>query len=549
MSRKNRKIEQALARAVRNETPEQLQALLCARQKRKAEHTMTVQNIPTPKKRPLIKYAAIAAVFVLLLGAGGFYLGYRNQALAVISTIGIDVNPSVELQVNRQNKVVQAHAYNDDATQILADMDLKGVDVTVAVNAVIGSMVRNGYLGETNNTVLLSFSGADNEALREMLITDVDQTLQQQSISGAVFSQTVSTSEETQQIAEQYHISTGKAEWIRALAASNPAWSVDTLAGCSITDLALLSTGSQNQSGPVDANQGAVSDKQYIGAEKAQQIALEQVPGGQVIGIEMDLEHGQMTYEVKLLLNQVEYEYKIDAATGGVIAWEQDSGHAATDNVICLDKAKELVLNKLPGGQITELKLDSEKGIAVYEGEVWKDSVEYEFKLHAVTGEFLQWEPHQNPSQNTNSQNFIGTEKAKQLVLQKVPNGQITELKLDDAYSSLPVYEGEVWENQVEYEFEINAITGEFVKWDTENHGTSGNSTGTAAGQASISYEEAKQIALEKVPGAQLKKLELDYDDGLLIYEGELWKDRMEYEFEIDATTGKILKWESEWDD
>ena len=206
----------------------------------------------------------------------------------------------MELEVNRQNKVVQVQAYNDDAMQVLDGMDLKGVDITVAVNAVIGSMVRNGYLGENNNTVLLSFSGTDNETLRQMLISDVDQTLQQQSISGAVFSQTISVSEETRQIAEQYSISTGKAEWIRTLTAENPSWTTDALANCSITDLALLSTGKQNQSVPVDVNQGTVNDRQYIGTEKAQQIALEQVPGAQVTGIEMDLERGQMIYDCLL---------------------------------------------------------------------------------------------------------------------------------------------------------------------------------------------------------------------------------------------------------
>lgn len=64
-----------------------------------------------------------------------------------------------------------------------------------------------------------------------------------------------------------------------------------------------------------------------------------------------------------------------------------------------------------------------------------------------------------------------------------------------------------------------------------------------------IGYEKAKQIAFNKVPGAQLKKLELDRDDGVSIYEGELWKDGVEYEFEINAVTGDILKREADWDD
>lgn len=224
------------------------------------------------------------------------------------------------------------------------------------------------------------------------------------------------------------------------------------------------------------------------------------------------------------------------------------------ENTIGIEKAKEIILNKLPGGQVTELKLDSEKGTLIYEGEAWKDSVEYEFKLNAATGEFIQWKTHQNQSQNTGSQSLIGTENAKQLVLDRVPNGQITELKLDDADSSLPVYEGEVWKDQTEYEFEINALTGEFIKWETERQYGAGTSNSSSVNNTQdqtslIGYEKAKQIAFNKVPGAQLKKLELDRDDGVSIYEGELWKDGVEYEFEINAVTGDILKWEADWDD
>ena len=57
---------------------------------------------------------------------------------------------------------------------------------------------------------------------------------------------------------------------------------------------------------------------------------------------------------------------------------------------------------------------------------------------------------------------------------------------------------------------------------------------------------------MEKVPGASEDDLylELDYDDGKLIYEGEILYDSYEYEFEINAETGEMESWEKEsfWD-
>lgn len=61
-----------------------------------------------------------------------------------------------------------------------------------------------------------------------------------------------------------------------------------------------------------------------------------------------------------------------------------------------------------------------------------------------------------------------------------------------------------------------------------------------------ISAEDAKNIVLEKIPGARIHDFELDKERGRDIYEGEAILDGYEYEFEIDAVSGEILQWEKE---
>lgn len=87
---------------------------------------------------------------------------------------------------------------------------------------------------------------------------------------------------------------------------------------------------------------------------------------------------------------------------------------------------------------------------------------------------------------------------------------------------------------------------------------TQGNSQAGAQNQAGgnsgstsdvkISLEEAQNIALGRVQGATASNIsiELDRDDGWYIYEGEIKYNGMEYEFEIDANSGNVLKWEEE---
>ena len=109
--------------------------------------------------------AAAACLCVAVLGGGvSFYQNHR-----VDSVIGIDVNPSIELSVNRNEKVLQANPLNEDAETILDDMNLKNVDLDIAVNALIGSMVRNGYLDELDNAILVTVSN-ENEKRHHLCV-------------------------------------------------------------------------------------------------------------------------------------------------------------------------------------------------------------------------------------------------------------------------------------------------------------------------------------------------------------------------------------------
>lgn len=64
-----------------------------------------------------------------------------------------------------------------------------------------------------------------------------------------------------------------------------------------------------------------------------------------------------------------------------------------------------------------------------------------------------------------------------------------------------------------------------------------------------ISEDEAKQVALSKVDGASaedISRIDLDYDDGYWVYEGEIYLGEWEYEFEINAENGEIIGMEKE---
>lgn len=106
------------------------------------------------------------------------------------------------------------------------------------------------------------------------------------------------------------------------------------------------------------------------------------------------------------------------------------------------------------------------------------------------------------------------------------------------------VYDMEFYTDSNEYEYEIDASTGAVISCESESTVRQPAAAGTAITQA-----KAQEIALTQVPGADashVRKLKLDRDDGRQIYEVEIVYNGMEYEMDIDASTGAVLKYESE---
>lgn len=66
-----------------------------------------------------------------------------------------------------------------------------------------------------------------------------------------------------------------------------------------------------------------------------------------------------------------------------------------------------------------------------------------------------------------------------------------------------------------------------------------------------IGVNRAKTIALKKVPGAKnsnIREIHLDRENGRMVYEGEIYYNGWEYEFDIDAVTGAVVKWKVDRD-
>ena len=150
-------------------------------------------------------------------------------------------------------------------------------------------------------------------------------------------------------------------------------------------------------------------------------------------------------------------------------------------------------------------------------------------------------------NRNITSNSYIGVNRAMNIALKKVPgasNSHVKKIHLDRENGRM-VYEGEIYYNGQEYEFDIDAVTGDIVKWKVDEiSNNSGYIKNNVNNSQTITMEKAKTIALAQVPGANQShfgEIDLDHDHGRTVYEIEIFYNNSKYEFDIDASTAEII--------
>ncbi len=402
------------------------------------------------KKTSWTKWVAVAAAIALVASVGLLLVPILSGVSDTI--IALDVNPSLEMEINKQDKITDIRTLNADAEVVIGDMELKGVDLEVAINAIIGSMLKNGYLSAERNSILISVdsTSADKAAtLRERLTGEIDALLSGSNIQASVIAQTYEHNNESSQKAEENNISPAKATLIskivaaELLDANGIPYTYEVLAQLNVHELKLILESKSVTVEGIEAS-GTANASQYITREQALAIALQKAGLAESdlirYEIEMDFDddhiidgtRGVMVYEVELRTSTMKYEYELLAKDGAILEEEKketgnknnesnasgntgsngngnSNGNSNSNEKETFPPATEhisrndaLAIAYADAGvtqsavKRPEIELDLEKGTYVYEIEFKTADLEYEYTIHATTGEILEREiePH-----------------------------------------------------------------------------------------------------------------------------------------------------------
>lgn len=181
---------------------------------------------------------AVPVFLCLLLLLPGF--GYVRSNLLVDGIIDLDVNPSIEITINRRDRVLQVTGLNEEAVEILAGTDYRTWDVRDAVSDLILRLNDKQYISRNQRTVLLSVDSKNPEKaerIKQELSASIEVALAGTEIQPLVVRQSRPKDRDLQKRANEYHISSGKMRLVEEAARKDPDRDERELAGTAVDEL------------------------------------------------------------------------------------------------------------------------------------------------------------------------------------------------------------------------------------------------------------------------------------------------------------------------
>ena len=195
------------------------------------------ENVHRKYSKQFYRYAVPVFLCLLLLLPG---FGYVRSNLLVDGIIDLDVNPSIEITINRRDRVLQVKGLNEEAREVLAGTDYRTWDVRDAVGDLVLRLNDRQYISRDQRTVLLSVeskSPEKTERIKKELSASIEAALAGTEIQPLVVRQSRPKDHGLQKKANEYHISSGKMRLVEEAARKAPDRDERELAGSAVDEL------------------------------------------------------------------------------------------------------------------------------------------------------------------------------------------------------------------------------------------------------------------------------------------------------------------------
>ena len=410
----------------------------------------------TKRKPGWARLGTMAACLALVLCTGIATHAIRSNATA--GTFTMDVNPSVEYTIAKSGIVKNVRCLNSDAENALSDVALGKQSVETALTRTVAAYEACGYMENGEATVLISFDSRldANAELKASLSAEIRKALEQTDAVGTlVFHSELTENAEVAKIAEEFHVSLGRAEWILT-AANKTGLPTDEVARMSLDELLKF----QEVSGI-----SSVCVSKFISLEEAKKITLKDAKLDELTQKivftreELNRNQGKPCYLLEFYTGTNQYFYQIDAKSGSIIYAGKfitlsEAKKIALDDAGCKDKVSFTEETLVSGGIKTP-----------YYRLVFADAkTQWTYRIDAVLGTVL--EKQQKEIVTTD---FISLEEAKEIALKDAGLNEATQKIVFtreelSRNSGKPCYILEFYTAKKQYSYKVDAKNGSIIE-------------------------------------------------------------------------------------
>lgn len=278
--------------------------------------------------------------FVLIISiffTTGFLIGNikpKETETIKDASIYLDVNPSIEIQIDENQKVIKCIPTNIDAEKILNNITLDGVDINTALFAIVGSMYTNGYLNSENNSILVTVDTKSEQSnLLSQITTQIENVFKEnENMNCSIIAQKVDSTNELIDLSKQYKISIGKMYLIEKIISSGNLYTsenIEELSKMSIHELTFIYqtlNSTQNENEIISGIVGGYID--YMEALNKilsfLMISEEDLEKYNVVTLyhHDQNEENKMVYLLTISFKQVQMKFVIDCESGEIMPEE-----------------------------------------------------------------------------------------------------------------------------------------------------------------------------------------------------------------------------------
>ena len=410
----------------------------------------------TKRKPGWAKLGTMAACLALVLCTGIATHAIRSNATA--GTFTMDVNPSVEYTIAKSGAVKSIRSLNSDAENALSDVALGKQSVETALTRTVAAYEACGYMENGEATVLISFDSRldANAELKASLSAEIQQALEQTDAVGTlVFHSELTENAEAAKIAEEFHVSLGRADWILT-AVNKTGLPTDEVARMSLDELLKF----QEASGI-----SSVCVSKFISLEEAKKIALKDAKLDELTQKivftreELSRNQGKPCYLLEFYTGTNQYFYQIDAKSGSIIYAGKyitlsEAKKIALDDAGCKDKVSFTEETLVSGGIKTPY----------YRLVFANAKTQWTYRIDAVLGTVL--EKQQKEIVTTD---FISLEEAKEIALKDAGLNEATQKIVFtreelSRNSGKPCYILEFYTAKKQYSYKVDAKNGSIIE-------------------------------------------------------------------------------------